>query len=409
MKKKNKIVVDKLMDEYEKIIPKCPHFEKCGGCLFQNIDYKNQILLKEKLIESLITKKTNKIFDNEIKKEFLEIIEGIDLKIKDSKKEFRYRTKIEMVCNNDQIGFREKNKFDSVVDIKDCYLFDEKTFKKFLEIKKDIIESIKEFPFYDLKKHNGFLRYIIIRKGYQTDEDMITFVTNGYIENFWRIIDKSQKIFNQVSWLINTTYSDVAKGEEFFSSGNIKEKIGENIYSISNSSFFQSNSFVTKDIYDDIKHFSKGQVIDLFGGTSTIGLYVAKKDEVSEVLTVDILKENIEIAQLNKEENKDSKVKLLLKDAKDFFREEHQYDTLIIDPPRTGLEKKLVKKILSKKINRFIYMSCNFATFLDDIEYIIIYRKEFLQDKKIKINFFKAYDMFPQTPHFETLCVIDFI
>ena len=405
MKKKNKIILDKLLENYEKINPICKHFSKCGGCSFQNLSYENQLKLKEEYIKSLIIKKSNKIFDNEIKKEFLEIINDLDLNIQSSKSDYRYRTKIEMVCNDNKIGFREKNKFNSVVDIEDCHLFDKITFKKFIDLKEDL----KEFPFYDLKKHNGFLRYVILRKGYNTNEDMITFVTNGYMENFWTIIDKFQKNFTQVSWLINSTYSDVAKGEEFYSSGNIKEKIDNKIYFISNSSFFQSNSYISKDIYDKIKEFSKGEVIDLFGGTSTIGLYVADKEDVKSVLTVDILKENIEIAKLNKEENKDKKVSLLLKDAKEFFRENQNYDTLIIDPPRTGLEKKLIKKILSKNIERFIYMSCNFLTFLDDIEYMIIYRKEFLNDKKIKINFFKAYDMFPQTPHFETLCVIDFL
>lgn len=406
LKKRNKIVIKDLLKQYQTIMPKCQYFGECGGCYFQDLNYDDQLDLKKRFFNSIINRKIKNIKDRSLRDEFIEIFDKIDRTIYPTRKTLRYRTKIEMVCaNNNKIGFRQRGKYNTVVDLNDCKIFDKITFSKFLTIK----PLLKEFPSYNLDKHNGFLRYVVLRKGYNTNEDMITFITNGYVESFWKIIEKSQSIFSQVSWLMNTTYSDVANGEEVFSSGNISEKLQDKIFFISNTSFFQSNTYMTEVIYNKIKEYAQGEVIDLFGGTSTIGIFVSSKDNVSKVLTVDILKENIDIAKLNKEYNKAKKVELHLQDAKEFFRDEHKYDTLIIDPPRTGLEKKLVKKILSKNPKRFIYMSCNPATFLDDIEYMIQYRKEFLPNKKLNIEFFKAYDMFAQTPHFETLCVINFI
>lgn len=389
-----------LLKKYdEKIKPRCPHFNECGGCMFQDQKYENQLDLKRRLFINKLKKFEKNIKNKENRDNYYKFWKDCEFILEPSKEIYEYRNKIEMVALDGSIGFRKRGKYDHVIDIDNCEIFHKKTFEKFKKIKK----LISEFPYYDMEKHNGFVRYVNLKKAHLSGEDMITFVTNGYLEDFHKVINKAEKLFASVSWLSNTTYSDVATGEEIYKSKNIKEKIDDCYFYISPKSFFQSNSYVTKDAYEDIRNFSYGKVLDLFGGSSTIGNFVAKNPKVNEVTTVDILDENINLAIENIELNKSEKVKAMLEDAKVYFKNNHSFDTIILDPPRTGLGKKNVKLLLKQNFKRLIYMSCNPITFLEDVKFMF----ELETKKHFELKFFKIYDMFPQTPHFETIAVID--
>jgi 23S rRNA (uracil1939-C5)-methyltransferase len=149
-------------------------------------------------------------------------------------------------------------------------------------------------------------------------------------------------------------------------------------------------------MYSRIAEEAKGKVLDLFSGVGSISLFVAGK--VESLTGVEIVEEAVENARINAERNNVSNVQFICADALPFMKENaHTFDTLILDPPRTGAHPKVMKAIETCAPERLVYMSCNPSTFRDNVLMLPNYR----------VTSFEAYDMFPQTPHLETLAVLE--
>jgi len=164
------------------------------------------------------------------------------------------------------------------------------------------------------------------------------------------------------------------------------------------NSFFQSNSKVAESIYSELKKFVNGKTLDLFCGVGGITLFVV--DKASDIIGVDSVEESIQFAKKNAKANK-IKAKFIQSDAKRFIIEcnerEDNFDTVICDPPRDGLNPKTIKHLKALAPKRIIMVSCNPKSLAQNLssldEYKIIHKK--------------GFDMFPQTPHVEVLVVLD--
>ena len=287
--------------------------------------------------------------ENEFKEQkVIEILEKF-AKIKDITikniiydKPYHYRNKITLHQKENKIGLYVK-KTNTIIPIKNCLLVTEKLDD---EIKK-VLPS---------KEEN-----IILRIGNKTGE-----------------------ILNQNS-----------KKETIIS------HIGNKKYQVSKQSFFQVNNIITEKLYDEIKSIVKNRnsknVLDLYCGTGTIGIYIS--DIVDKVLGIESCKEAVEDANSNKELNNITNCTYKQGKVEDLTKEiTKEYDTAIIDPPRSGLHKNVIEKLLEITPNTLIYVSCDPVTLARDLN---------LLKDKYEIEYIRPYNMFPRTYHVECVCVLN--
>ena len=377
MKKKKKKYFHSLADKYrgEGAAPRCPHFDKCGGCMFQDIEYENQLLLKKEYINHLM--------------DGLASIDSVY-----PAEPFGYRNRMDMVCAFGKIGLREEGQYRFVVDITQCPIMQQRMEQCYIQAR----PLLAEIEGYNYLNHQGYLRYIVLRQAFFTGEVMANLVIADRENRLQSVIDGLSESVDSMSLILSDGLADLSYGEIItdIKKGFIEEEFDGIRYRMTPNSFFQSNSLIAREMYRRIKAETKGRVLDLYSGVGSISLFVAGNAE--EVTGVEIVPEAVATAETNREINGISNVRFLCRDAKDHMKEEgSRYQTLIMDPPRTGIHPKMMKHIHEMAPERIIYMSCNPATFKENLVELENYR----------MVTFEAFDMFPQTPHVETLAVLE--
>lgn len=181
----------------------------------------------------------------------------------------------------------------------------------------------------------------------------------------------------------------------------ILSQIGKYQFSISSESFFQVNDAVTKKLYDYIYEIVKikkpKQVLDLYCGIGTIGIYI--HDLVERVVGVEIIKEAIQDANYNKKLNQVDNISFLCGDVGDYIDQfENEYDLVIVDPPRKGLKKNVLSQLKRIHAQSIIYVSCNKTTLMRDLNDL---------SSHYDVDSLKLFDMFPNTYHVECVCVLN--
>ncbi|MCF7798461.1 23S rRNA (uracil(1939)-C(5))-methyltransferase RlmD [Candidatus Woesearchaeota archaeon] len=361
--------------------PSCKHFPDCGGCRFQHIKYSDQL---------------------QIKKDYLNDLFGRDVELESAPNELEYRNRMDFVYAFEKLGLRKRGNFREVVEINECLLLPKTA--------RDIITKVKSLlaehaiPSYDFLEHSGFLRYVTIRFAPNTNESMLIFTSttpNSQQEKELRaIFDTLESQVTSIYWLINDEITDVSippvppkliLGKEY-----ITEELEGITLSYSPWSFFQANTIVAAQMFAEIKKHVHGNTIDLCCGVGAITLFVA--DQASSIIGIEEVEQAVTLAKKNAQQNNKKVVFFAapMKQFADFAPLE--VDTIIVDPPRSGLERKMVEKLLAVEPKTIIYMSCNPKTQKTDLEYIPkdLYEEVFLQ----------GWDMFAQTPHVETLLVL---
>jgi 23S rRNA (uracil-5-)-methyltransferase RumA len=373
MKKKKKRIFAELIDKYkgDGKEPQCRYFGECGGCMFQNIPYENQLLLKKEYI--------NSIFEG---------ICSIDSVMPSTP--YYYRNRMDMVTAFGKKGLRKSGSYKHVVDIETCAIM-QKRADEFYGRVRNLLHEIED---YDYLKHEGYLRYIVLRQARFTGEVMVNFVVSKPENRFNFVLYDILEEVDSSSLILSSGLADLNYGQTFqtLRKGFITETFDGIDFMITPNSFFQSNSEIALQIYRKIFSFTKGKTLDLYSGVGSISLFISKAAE--SVTGIEIVNEAVEVAEKNKENNEIENVKFINADAGQFIKENHgNFDTLILDPPRSGMHPKMIKYINEMSPEQIIYMSCNPSTCRDDLK----------QLENYKIDFFEGYDMFPQTPHIETL------
>ena len=397
--------VETLEKSKDEINPKCNHFKYCGGCTIQQLTYEKQTHYKQLQVYDIISKigeiKNPKIND-----------------ILPCNKIFYYRNKMEYTFSGNPwyvdnetyddviIGLHVPKRFDKILSINECHIND----PIFNDLNTTIKACANKFNLvpYDVRKHVGFLRFLVLRIGVHTNEVMVNFVTAGYKPKLIApLVELILEKFPNVKSIVNTINAD----KNNTATGNIKlihgesyinEKIGDYIFKVSANSFFQTNSYQVKTLYDYIiktAKFKKSDIVyDLYCGTGTIGIYISSY--VKKVYGIEIVKDAIEDAKFNAEVNGLENTSFYASDIKDFFNEKNNItdkpNTVIIDPPRPGLHGDVVQDIISLSPGKIIYVSCNPSTQARDVKIFM--------ENDYKISDIQPIDMFPLTPHIE--CII---
>lgn len=369
----------------------CHYFDRCGGCQILHINHEEQLALKQKIVKDALER------IGEVKDSIINPILGM-------KSPFRYRNKAQYKISKKGVGFYAK-KSHEIVAIDDCQTQPEDCRDVITTLKKLLSEGC--FELYNEKTHKGFLRGVVQRTN-QKGDNMIILVGNGKkLKKEKEIIDQLIKGIPNVRSIylnVNTSKGNVILDKEnhlLFGVAQIEETIGDTSFLISPNSFFQVNPTQTKVLYDCIKKMAdlKGSEIlfDLYCGTGTIGLYLAKG--AKKVYGIEIVPDAISDAKENAEKNKIKNAEFIQGkseiEAQKLIKQGINPDIIILDPPRKGCDGTLLEMIETIKVKQVIYVSCNPSTLARDLK--------ILREYGYKIEEIQPVDLFPGTGHVETV------
>lgn len=329
----------------------CPYYSKCGGCHIGHLAYDKQLLFKQDKIANII--------DRYLKQKIAinNIVYG---------KDKYYRNKITLQVNN-KMGLYELET-NNIIEIDKCLLVQELINNKIKYLNKLNLKKIKQF---------------IIRS---SDDEILLIIVGPKNTDIKPIYD----YFDNIGIKDDKYY--LKKGNEY-----LLQKIGNLYYKISLDSFFQINYEVMIKLYDYIKTNCKNshKVLDLYCGTGSIGLYIS--DSVDKVDGIEINKNAINDANYNKKINNITNVYFICNDTKDISINKN-YDTIIVDPPRSGLNDHIINEIIKNVPQKIIYVSCDPMTLVRDLNIL----KEHYNIQEIT-----PFDMFPNTYHVECVCIMN--
>ena len=346
-------LINILIPSKKRIEPKCPYFSKCGGCVLQNMNYKDTLKYKKEKVINIFKK--NKLEINPI------VIENANY--------YNYRNKISLKVIDKKIGYYEP-KSHSIVEIDSC-LVASNSINKTIQL---------------IKKMNIINGLVTIRCN-KNDEILIIIKSKDKLNID---VDSIKENIKLVGIVIN---NKLFYGEDF-----LYENINGIFYKISYDSFFQVNPYIASKIFDIIKENinSNETVLDIYSGVGTLSLTastVAKK-----VIGIEIVENAVLNAIHNAKINKINNVDFLLNDAtKAITKLNLFFDKVIVDPPRAGLTKTVIDTIKKIKPKEIIYVSCDPQTLVRDIK--------LLSDLYI-INKFYIEDMFSFSYHVESVCIL---
>jgi len=395
------VVLEEILSgDVERCAPFCPHFGCCGGCRWQNIPYSAQCRLKAEIVKSA-----------------LDSVKGIEpvgeVPFTPSADEYYYRNKMEFSFDSPpgsgmtMLGLHEAGKFNSVFDVHNCRLLSEQSNRIVEKVRNYVLE--RSLSVYGLKSHTGLLRYLVIREGKNTGEVMVNLVTSGEEftseDEFADLITGSFPKVTSLYLSINRSPGSTATAQErrlLRGVETIVDRIGEFSFSISPDAFFQTNTVQAKNLYDTIRDFSAltgvENLLDLYCGTGTIGIYLARGAKT--VTGIEISQDAVNDARTNAKMNGVSNCAFLAGAVEDVLEEQGEnFDVVVCDPPRAGIHPRALYDLVRMRIPRMVYVSCNIKALPGDLEMLAM--------AGYRLKNVRAFDMSPHTPHVETVALLE--
>ena len=396
-----RVTADEILEpSAERIEAKCPHFELCGGCVFQHWHYNGQLRAKTEYVQKCFQ-------DQGFDKSLVQDTIGTD-------SPWRYRNKMEFTFGSDgSLGMHEQGNFRRIIDLETCLIAGETTEATMLEIS-DWAKA-HQLPGYNKDKHEGLLRHLMIRESYATGEVMLgVFATerpNGKLQAIAddltnRITSKFKQVKSLI-WFVNKDWADRTQAEEqFVLAGRdfIYDEMSGYRYRLWYDTFFQTNPRQAEKLVElaiELANPTESEtMIDLFCGVGTFSLPFASR--VKKLIGVEIVEKSIESAIRNAEDNGIHNTHFIAKDARRGFdqviEEFGSPDLLMLDPPRSGAGGKVMRRIGRAQPNRIVYVSCNPESLAIDLKELIQFGYQIDQVQPI--------DLFPHTVHVETICLM---
>ncbi|WP_053368738.1 23S rRNA (uracil(1939)-C(5))-methyltransferase RlmD [Bacillus sp. FJAT-27245] len=383
-----------------RVAPPCPVFEQCGGCQLQHLKYERQLVEKRDIVLQSLERHTR------LKLDEIDVRRMIGME-----DPWAYRNK-----SSFQVGV-EKGKVlaglyglnsHKLINIEQCAVQHSATTDATLKVRQ-ILQDLR-IPIYNEKFRKGIVRTIVTRVGIQSEELQVVLITTQKdIPKKELLIEEIKKRLPGVKSIvqnINGERTSLIFGKETATlSGNdfIQETLGDLQFELSARTFFQLNPIQTVKLYDEVKKAAGltgvEKVVDAYCGVGTIGLWVAS--QAGEIRGMDIIPESIDDAKKNASRHGIKHAKYVTGKAEEWLpkwtKEGWRPDVVIVDPPRTGLDGKLLETLLKVKPKKIVYVSCNPSTLARDIQTL---------SKKFKVEYIQPVDMFPQTAHVEAVSQI---
>ncbi len=396
-------------------------YERLPGCPLQSVRYKDQLAIKESHVRECFDHLGGKSVIQE-SAQFFPIIPSPEI--------FRYRNKMEFSFGytemrvitdasgertyfdeNPSLGFHPEGDWAKVLSVNDVFLCSERMNR----IRTCVITIMKAsgLPVWNPKINRGFWRSLVLRESRKTGEILVNFsVFASQPARFWEHIVSD--LMENVPEITGITETENAKRNDtldhtlpfqvLFGNDFLIETLGKVQYEISPFSFFQTNSLGAEKLFEVVREFSglqgKEEVFDLFCGSGAIGLFLAEKSK--QIIGIELDESAISDARSNAELNGfqnteyyAGKVEGLLPEI---LKIHPHPDLVILDPPRTGLQRKAVETVKTIVAEKIIYVSCNPATLVRDLALIA--------EGGWRAQKIQPVDLFPHTPHIETVVLL---
>ena len=381
----------------------CSMQKICGACQIQFIDYNYQLVLKQEIVKDAMHSIVGEDFD------IREVIPSPQIK--------NYRHKIQYPISQTKNSKRilagyYKPASHEIVNIKYC------------PIQPEICDKIIEFirveaqnlgiSGYDEKSHAGIMRHVVMRVSKYNGKLLVVIVINSSsipvdIKELAKRIFSNFEEVSGVCVNFNTKKTNLILGdkiENVCGEDYIEEKICEKVFKVGAKTFFQVNPQSANNIFKYVRNYITNNyeapvILDAYAGITAFG--IALCDVAKKVVSVEEVKESVDLARQVVKENGIENINLYNMDAGKFFAEmlksqEKYFDVTILDPPRKGCTKESLDYALKLTKSKIIYVSCNPSTLARDLKYLL--------EKGAKIDFIQPFDMFPHTYHIENVALI---
>lgn len=373
----------------------CPLAKKCGGCQLQNMSYDRQLRWKQARVEILLKKfcKVDKII-------------GMD-------EPYHYRNKVQAAFGRTKSGKIISGVYQSgthrIVSVNDCMTEDSIADRIIVDIR----NMLPKFNIwvYDEDKRTGFLRHVLVKRGFASGEVMVVLVgASGYFpmkKKFTAALLEKHPEITTVVLNINPKDTNLVLGEReevLHGSGYIEDTLCGRVFRISPRSFYQINPVQTEKLYNKAMELAgldkNTSVIDAYCGIGTIGLVAAKT--AGSVIGVELNRDAVKDAVANDKRNSAENAKFYCADAGDFMQElalaGETADVVFMDPPRAGSTRKFIDSLAAMRPKKVVYISCNPETLARDLA--------LLTKKGYAVRRICPVDMFPHTNHIETVVLL---
>jgi 23S rRNA (uracil1939-C5)-methyltransferase len=384
----------------QRVEPPCPYFGVCGGCRFQDLAYEAQIAQKEQQVRDAL--------------ERIGRFEAPPLEpILPASSEYGYRNKLEYTfaeaADGVVLGFHKAGRWDELIGVDPCLLT--------TDLGNAIRNSVREWAreerldAYDQTSGAGYLRHLVVREGRNTGQVLVLLVTSpgerfetGYLVDVLRRFAEVRSIY----WAVNDSPgqhtnlpSILLWGEEA-----IEEELLGLRFRLRPNAFLQTNTEMAEQLYELVREYAAlggtENVFDLYCGTGTIGLSLA--GGAGTVWGVEISEESVACAIENAELNGIGNARFFAgnvgQSLEELVGQAGSPDVVVVDPPRAGLAGKSLRRTGGLGAVRIVYVSCNPTTLASDLQ---VLRDEF----GYELVRCRPVDMFPQTPHVESVSVLE--
>jgi 23S rRNA (uracil1939-C5)-methyltransferase len=374
----------------------CRHFGVCGGCRFQDYAYPRQLASKEEQVRDALTR-----------------IGGfpdppVDA-IVPAESQYRYRNKLEYSFSSGDdglvLGFHRAGRWDEVIDVEECLLT--------TDLGNAIREAVKRWARdeglepYDQETGTGYLRHLVVREGRNTGQALVVLVTAPGERFDVDFLVETLTAFPEVrsiQWAVNDRPAEVTNlpAKVLWGGEWIEEELCGLRFRIRPNAFLQTNTRMAERLYGLAREGAAltgtETVYDLYCGTGTIGLSLA--GSAGAVWGVEISEESvacaIENASANGIENASFFAGNVGQSLEELREKAGQPDVLIVDPPRAGLAGKALRRTGGLRASRLVYVSCNPTTLASDLAVL-------RDEVGYRLERCTPVDMFPHTPHIETV------
>ena len=385
------------MSNKDNIKENCPVYKKCGGCQLQNLSYPEQLKFKQNKVERLL-KKFCKV----------EPIIGME-------NPYHYRNKVQSAFYTNKSGKIISGVYQSgthhVVGIDSCQTEDIIADKIIVAVRK-LLPSFK-MTTYNEDTGKGFLRHILVKRGFATNQIMLVLVTGTPVfpskNNFVKAILKQFPEITTIVQNVNNYNTNLVLGDNqkvLYGKGYIEDILCGCRFRISPKSFYQINPVQTEVLYNTAMEYAdlKGNetVLDTYCGIGTIGIVAAKRG-AGRVIGVELNGDAVRDAIVNARANNLKNIRFYKGDAGEFMYEtsdeDEKPDVVFMDPPRAGSDTKFLDSLIKMSPKTVVYVSCNPETLARDIDYLG-------KNSDYKVQKIQPVDMFPHTAHVETVCLL---
>ena len=400
--------VEILAPSPSRVPARCGHVPICGGCRFQDFDYQEQLRHKVRQVEACLAHL------GRLRAPSRPILPATNL--------FHYRNKMEYSFGKDgdrlTLGLHRRGLFDRPFDLERCHIA--------TPISSEIVAFVRDFaqrealPPYDLRRHTGLLRFLVVREGIRTGQVMVNIVASEAHPALERLAAGLRGAFPSVaSVVLNLTRrkAQVALGEEerlLEGQPTILERFGGLTFEISSNSFFQTNTEQAERLLDSaleaLALTGTERVLDVYSGTGTFTLPIAIRS--AEAIGIESSEIAVRDAERNAERNGITNARFWRGEAMEVLRDRLDWGgrdalgspghpeihAVLVDPPRAGLHPGVVGRLIQLGAPRLVYISCNPSTLGRDLA--------LLCESRFALEWIQPVDMFPHTPHIECVAAL---